>query len=106
MNIRLFTTTNQQLAEKVREYLVAQFPMARDSNPVVIPYDYKYAQKGSVQVAIVDENEYWSRYSNTIEKMQNAATDFVAGYELGQQNPIVKPKPIRVITSKVKKELA
>lgn len=99
MTIHLYKSTNAELCTKVRDYLVGAIPMARDSKPVVIPDDYQYTQPGTMMVAIIDENDYWSRYKNTIQQMQNAATDFAAGYELAMQE---NPKPIQSV--KVKKQ--
>ena len=94
MNIYLFRTKNPILANKVCEYLIKSLPMARDGNAIVIQDDRKYAASDDLAVIIPDDGEYWCRYTNTIQQIQNAATDFAAGFQFALDT-LGSPKQVK-----------
>jgi hypothetical protein len=86
------------MAHRVCKYLLSQFPYCKDGKLTVWKNPVPENERNSAVegftfpefwwcanwvVGFPANHDYWNRFTNTKEKVQSAAGDFVAGYELG-----------------------
>lgn len=99
--LALVSYEDEAMAKRVCAFLVKQFPYCKDGEAVVFKnpveksirrqlgspekYEQPYWWCNDYIVGFIKGAEYWKTFSTSIERVQNAAGDFVAGYQAAQK---------------------